>query len=212
MAPKSWPIFRKGTKYVVRPSIDVNRGVPILVVLRDLLKIVQNRKEAKRAIHMKQILLNNKPVNDEKTGVLLFDTITLVPSKKNYRLKLSKNKKVELEEIAEKDSNYKVAKVVGKKVLKKKRIQLNLNDGKNFISDVKCNINDSVLINFKDKKIEKCLPFTENSRIFVFAGKHAGEEGLVKKIDIENKIVQLDIKGKPLNALIKQLIVVNKNE
>ena len=46
--PKKWPIYRKGTKYIVRPNSDINTGLPILVVLRDLLKIVQNKKETKR--------------------------------------------------------------------------------------------------------------------------------------------------------------------
>jgi len=212
MAPKSWPINRKGTKYVVRPKINIKEGVPVLIVLRDILKIVQNRKEAKRAIHVKHILLNNKPVNDEKNGVLLFDVITLVPLKKSYRLELSKNKKIQMNEINEKESGYKVAKIMGKKILKGKKVQLNLNDGKNFISDVKCCVNDSVLINLKEKKIEKCVPLKENSKIFVFAGKHSGEEGTVKKIDAEKKMVESDIRGKLTHVLIKHLMAVNKNE
>jgi len=35
-APKNWPIFRKGTKYVVRPKFDTQKGIPLLIVLRDL--------------------------------------------------------------------------------------------------------------------------------------------------------------------------------
>jgi len=212
MAPKSWPIHRKGTKYVVKPKFDTKNGIPILIVLRDMLKIVQNRKEAKRVIHMKHILLNHKPINDEKNSVLLFDVITLVPLKKSYRLDLSKNKKIQMSETNEKESYYKIAKIRGKKILKGKRTQLNLSDGKNFISDVECNVNDSVFINLKEKKIDKCIPLKENSKIFVFAGKHIGEKGIVKKIDKKKKMVELNIGGKPTNVLIKQLMVVNKNE
>ena len=176
MASKSWPISRKGTKYVVRPRVDIEKGIPILIVLRDILKIVQNKKEAKKAKHMKHILLNNRPVNDEKNSVVLFDVITLLPLKKNYRLKLSKNKKIEIKEIKDKEASYKIAKIIGKKILKRKKVQLNLSDGRNFLSDIKCGINDSVLINLKEKKIEKCIPLKENSKTFIFAGKHTGEE------------------------------------
>ncbi len=211
MVPKSWPIHRKGTKYLVRPKADIKKGAPILIVLRDILKIVQNRKEVKRVIHMRHILLNHKLVNDEKNNVWLFDVITLLPLKKSYRLKLSKNKKIEMEEINEKESNYKIAKIIGKKILKGKKLQLNLSDGRNFISDISCNINDSVFINLKEKKIEKCVPLKENSKIFIFAGKHAGEEGTINKIDKENKTVELNINGKATHALIEQLIVMNKN-
>jgi len=211
-APKSWPIYRKGRKYVVRPRINIEGGVPILIVLRDLLGVVQNRKEAKRVIHKKQILLNNKPVKNEKDGVLLFDTITLIPLKKIYRLNLSKNKKIQVNEIKEKEGNYKTAKVTGKKILKGKKIQLNLSDGRNFISDIKCCINDSVLINFEKKKIEKCIPLKKNSKAFVFAGKHAGKKGTIKKMDSKNKMVELELKGRIINVLIKQVMAVNKNE
>ena len=53
-APKNWPVFRKGTKYVVRSEFDIQKGIPILIILRDMLKIAQNRKEAKRIIHLRQ--------------------------------------------------------------------------------------------------------------------------------------------------------------
>ena len=208
MAPKSWPIYRKGTKYVVRPKVDIKKGVPVLIVLRDILKVVQNRKEAKRAIHLKNVLLNNKPVNDEKNSILLFDVITLLPLKKSYRLGLSENKKIELNEIEEEKSEYKIAKIISKKILKGKKTQLNLSDGRNFISDLKYNINDSVLINLKEKKIEKHLPLKESSGAFVFAGKHAGKKGIVKKINKEKKRVELKVDEKSINVLIKHLMII----
>ena len=45
--PKSWPIHRKGTKYIVRPQFNPRKGVPILILLRDMLKVAKNRKEVK---------------------------------------------------------------------------------------------------------------------------------------------------------------------
>lgn len=206
--PKSWPIYRKGTKYVVRPRVDIKKGIPVLIVLRDMLKIVQNRKEAKRAIHMKYVLLNNKPVTDERTSILLFDVLTLIPLKKSYRIGLSNNKKIEINEIKEKESNNKIAKIMDKKILKGKRTQLNLSDGRNFLSNIQCNMNDSVLINFKEKKIEKCIPLKENSEVFVFAGKHTGKKGIVKKINIEKKMAELNVDRKPINVLMKQMLAV----
>jgi len=159
--PKNWPIYRKGTKYVVRANFNLEKGIPILIILRDMLKIVQNRKEIKKAIHSKHILLNNKIVTDEKNSALLFDTITIIPSKKYYRIELSEKGKFEAREIKEDETNHKIAKFVNKKILKGKKTQLNLSDGRNFISDFKVKINDSVLINFKDKKIENKIESKE---------------------------------------------------
>lgn len=206
--PKNWPIYRKGTKYVVRPDINPEAGIPLLVILRDVLKIVQSRKEARRAIFLKQILVNSKIPKDEKNPVLLFDTISLVPAKKSYRMDLSEKGKFKLREINESEANRKPVKVVGKKILKGKITQLNLQDGRNFLSDIKCGINDSVLISFKEKKIEKCLPLKENSRAIVFDGKHSGKSGHIKTVDLHKKIVELETNNnEKINVLLKQIIV-----
>lgn len=206
--PKNWPINRKGTTYVVRPNSNIGAGIPILIVLRDMLKVVQNRKEIKKAIHLKHILLNNKIVTDEKNSVLLFDIIELVPSKKYYRIEFSEKGKFKIIEIDEKAGNSKIAKVINKKILKGKKTQLNLIDGRNFISDLKCKVNDSVLINLKERRIEKCLLLKEGAKVIVFAGKHAGERGILNKIELEKKVVELVIGKKKIKVLIKQLMVV----
>ncbi len=205
--PKNWPVPRKGTTFVVTPNFGREKGLPILIVLRDVLKIAKNRKEVKRALHEKKILLNGKEVKDEKNSAQLYDVITLVPSKKNYKISLSGNGKFTVEETAEKDSDTKIAKVTGKKTLKKKKVQINLSDGRNFLSEIKCEVNDSVVVDFKGKKIGKILPLKEKANIIVIAGKHAGEKGQIEKIDTERKMVKISNGKERANVLIKQIMV-----
>ncbi|MBW6442483.1 hypothetical protein K0A97_01725 [Patescibacteria group bacterium] len=206
--PKNWPIYRKGTRYVVRPKNDLRNGIPLLVVLRDMLGIITNRKEAKRAIHERNILVNSKYSLDEREGILLFDVIEIVPSKKAFRLELTENGKFLINEIKLSEANEKISKIVDKKVLKGKRTQLNLSDGRNILSDLKCNINDSVILNFKNKKIDKCLALKEGSEAIIFAGKHSGKKGIIKGLDKEKKIAQVEFEDKSINVLIKQLMVI----
>ncbi|MCL5018416.1 MAG: hypothetical protein M1416_01465, partial [Candidatus Pacearchaeota archaeon] len=184
----------------------LNEGVPVLVALRDMMEIVQNRKEAKKAIHSRHILLNEKAVIDEKNNIQLFDTVSIVPLKKSYRLELSKNGKFYFNEIKENEASKKIAKIINKKMLKGKKIQLNLSDGRNFISDMKCNVNDSVSINLKEGKIEKCIPLKEKSKIVIFAGKHLGDKGEIMNINAEEKTAKINSEGKEMNILIKQLM------
>lgn len=203
--PKNWPIPRKGSAFVVKP---VSGEIPILVILRDVLKIAQNRKEVKKAIHMRNLLVNGKIVRDDKSGISLFDVLTIVPSKKSYKIDLKQNGKFSVEEIEEKDAGKKIAKVVNKKTLKGKKIQLNLNDGNNFLSDVKCNTNDSVVIDFKTKKITKCLALKEKANVIVIAGKHAGKKGTIEKLKLERKMSSIKFGEDKINVLIKQIMVV----
>jgi|TARA_Y100000310_G_scaffold167546_2_gene167362 small subunit ribosomal protein S4e len=206
--PKNWPIPRKGSVYVVRPRFNLKKGLPILIILRDILKVAQNKREVKKTLHKKQILLNNKPVRDERNHAVLFDVIKILPFKKNYSIGLSKNGKFSVDEIPEKEANRKVAKIINKKTLKNKKTQLNLSDGRNFITGIKCDTNGSLLIDLKNKKVEKYLPLKEKSNIVVFEGKHAGKKGIINKVDQNKKIAEINVDKESINVLIKQLIVV----
>ena len=182
--------------------------MPLLIILRDILKIAQNRKEVKKALHQKNILLNKQLVRDEKNAVLLFDTISIIPSKKHYKLTLSEKGRFHVKEIKESEANAKIAKVINKKTLKGKKTQLNLSDGRNFLSEIKCSTNDSLLINLDKKKVEKCLPLKEKSKVIIFRGQHSGAGGIIKKIDKDKKIVEVEVNDKQINVLIKQLMVI----
>jgi len=52
--PNSWPIERKGTKYIVRPSNGIKNSIPLLILMRDMLKIATTRKEVKTSINLKK--------------------------------------------------------------------------------------------------------------------------------------------------------------
>lgn len=203
-APKNWPIARKGNAFVVK---NASKGIPILVVLRDMLKIAQNRKEVKMAIHKKQLVVSGKPVRDEKQSLELFDTLEIIPSKENFRLNLNKHGKYACEKIEKKNSTKKVSKVIGKKVLRGKKVQLNLIDGRNYLYDKDVNVNDSVLIDLEKNSISKVLPVKEKANVLVIAGKHSGESGKISKIIPERKMVEVSSDEGKFNALIKQIMV-----
>lgn len=203
--PKTWPIHRKGTAYVVAPRFSVEKGIPVLIILRDILKLASNRREVKKIIHGNQVLLNNKVLKDDKHNVLLFDVLNVVPSNKFYRMLLSKKGKFEVREVSANEAGRKVAKVIGKRILKGKKAQINLSDGRNFLSDMKCSLNDSALVNFLEGKLEKCLPLKEKSNVLVFEGKHAGQSGEIQ--EIKGKIASVKIGNQNIDILIKQLIV-----
>lgn len=205
-ASKIWPIERKGTKYLIKPASNNYDGMPVLTVLRDVLKLAQNRKEVKKIIHERKLLVNSTPVKDEKLSMTLFDVLTVIPLNKSYRLTVLENGKFDLKE--EKNIDTKIAKVVKKTKLKGNKTQLNLSDGINFISSVKCKTNDSLVVDLKKKTAVKCLEFKEKANVLVFAGKHIGEEGKVQKIDMEKELATLEIKNKEVKVLIKQLIVI----
>ena len=97
---------------------------------------------------------------------------------------------------------------LGKKILKGKKVQLNLYDGRNYLSDLKCKINDTVIINLEKNKIEKCLELKEKANAIVIGGKHSGKQGKIEKLIPEMKMIELKTKEKSFNVLIKQLMII----
>jgi small subunit ribosomal protein S4e len=82
-----------------------------------------------------------------------------------------------LVEISAKDAESKIVKIVGKKTIRKGKIQMNLGDGQNFLTKEKFSVGDSVVLNTKEKKVVKILPLKKGAKIEVIIGKHAGEKG-----------------------------------
>lgn len=208
---KIWPVPRKGTKYLVVPSHNKKQGIPLLVLLRDVLKIAKNRKETKKILNEGKIIVNSRIRRDEKFPLVLFDILEIKSINKFYMLSISKNKKFILQEVNEKEKNLKTSKVANKKILKKKIVQLNLMGGNNVLRDAsnaKINPNDSIILNMKENKIVKVLPLRKGSKVFVMKGKHAGNYG--KIINIENKKnieIKLD-EEKKVKLNLENIIVV----
>ena len=206
---KFWPVPRKGTKYLAVATHNKNDAIPLVVVVRDVLKLVKNKKELQRIINERRIQINHKEIRETNYPVCLFDVINLPDIKKNYRAMLSTNKKMIFEEIPDEEAKTKIFKVISKKTLSNKKMQLNLIHGKNIISNEKVKTGDSVVLDLKDNKILKIIPMKEGGNVFVIKGKHAGHQGKIQEImDRGGKSIAKIIsdEGK-VNVWIKNIIV-----
>jgi len=197
----SWPIPQKSTKYVVVPSHAKDNGIPLLIIMRDILGLVKTRKELKIILLEEKVVVNEKLVRAENLTLQLFDTLNLKELNKFYRLTLSELGKFALENIEEKETTHKILKVINKKILKKGAVQINLSDGRNILSKEKVSVGDSVFTNLKTNKIEKILHLTDGSKVMVISGKHTGASGIVASIKDSEVIVKTK----------EQKIQVNKN-
>lgn len=193
--PKSWDVKRKGIKFVTRPNPGMHTlklGMPLNVVFRDLLKIVKSTKEAKRLFLNQDILVDGKKRKDFRFIVGIMDVISILKIKKNYRLLLTKKGKLTCVEIDDKEAKLKPCKINGKSQLKKK-IQLNLFDGRNVLVDKSDNkVGDTVLIEIPSQKITQSFKLEKGASIFLIGGKHIGETGVVEEIQGKRIVYKKD--------------------
>ncbi len=206
-----WPIPRKGTKYLARPMHGKSVSMPILVVMREILGLVKNKKELKQLINENKIVINNKIAKETNYPVALFDSVSLPSIKKCYRVVL-RGKKIGLEEISEKDSHERTYKVMGKKLLSGKKVQINLSDGRNLLSSEKIRPGDFAVVNLKEGKIARIISLHSGTNVIVIKGKHIGAGGKVKDIAEEggNKIAEITSKSGTIKVNVKNLFITGE--
>ncbi len=208
--PKFWAVPRKGTKYVATASHNKKDSIPLLIVVRDIFKIVRNKKELKKVLNEKQIAINNKEVRETNYPICLFDVVTLIGVGKSYRANLSKQKKIVFDEVSGKYAETKVFKVIGKKILKGKKMQLNLMDGKNILAKEKVESGDSVVLNLKDNKIERVIPMKKGEQVFVIRGRHGGWKGKIDEVMERGgkEIAKIISDDEKINVETKNVVVI----
>ena len=163
-----------------------------------------------KAINEKQVKINGKEIKETGYPVGLFDIIELIALKKKYKAGLSDKKKMIFEEISGGESEVKVLKIIGKKILRTGKVQLNLMDGRNVLAKEEVSVGDSVVFNFKSGKIDSVIKMEKGKEGYVISGKHAGKKGKIESI-IERggkKLAKISVEGVKLNVWVKNVIVM----
>jgi len=182
-APKWWPIERKTKKFIIssRGPHQKQMSLPLLILVRDVFKLAETNKEAKRIIKRGEILVDGKKRKDPKFGVGLLDVIEIPVLEKVWRA-IPKNG-LSFVEISKEESKVKICKIMNKKTLKGNKTQLNLHDGRNLLTDENYSTNDSLLIELPEQKVIEHIKFEQSSTVIVIGGSNAGKIARIKNIE-----------------------------
>lgn len=183
--PRTWPIKRKGIKFITRPLPGKHKlelGMPVNVIFDKVLNITKTTKETEKIIYNKEILLDGKKIKDKKTLAGLMDVISIPVTKEHYRIVLDGHGWIRGLPIDAKESSLKICKITGKKPVKGK-IQLNLVDGRNILVEKsEYKVGDSLLIKVPEQNIQSHLRFEKGAMIYLVSGKHVGSIGTISDI------------------------------
>jgi len=183
--------YGKKDKWIVTPNPGPHpkdRSIPLLLIVRDILKYADTAREGKAIIHKGLISVDKKVRKDPKFGVGLMDIVEIPKLKKCYRVLPNKKgfRNLKLKEINPKESNLKLCKILNKRIIDKETMQLNLHDGSNILikkedSD-KFKTKDTIVLELPKKNIKKVLNFKKGNTAIITKGRHSGELGKISEI------------------------------
>ena len=170
---------RKNNKWTIKPSPGphkISKSISLGLIIRDYLKLCDSLKEAKRILSEKEIFVDNKIRTNYKFPCGFMDVITIPKMNKYYRILFDKSGKLTLTPINSSEIQWKLYRIEGKTIIKGKKTQLNLHDGKNIIVEKdEYRRGDVLKIEFKDNKIIESYALTKGNSSMIIGGNHIGE-------------------------------------
>ncbi|MFH1848735.1 MAG: hypothetical protein ABH879_00955 [archaeon] len=187
--PKTWPIIRKKSVFITRPlpgAHPLRKGMSIASILIEILKVADTCKDVKYILNNRNILINKKRIKNHRYIAGLLDTVTLEETKQSYRVVLDKKGKLNLMKINEKEANLILCKIMGKTLRKGGKMQLNLDSGRNIITNENYGVGNALLIRVPKQEIADQAKLEKNSHIYLTSGRYVGTVAIVKDISQKN--------------------------
>jgi small subunit ribosomal protein S4e len=226
--PKFLQIKRKHGKFFITPSPGPHpsrKCLPLLHIVRDLLEIVDNHREAKKLIGLGHFKIDGKIVKDRTFPVGLMDVFSIVKTNKHYRILPDSHHGLILHEIPEAESTFKLCRITQKTTLKGGNIQLNLHDGRNIFISVKDPKNpkediykrmDVLKITVPEQEILKVLKFKEGNLAIIISGKNIGQLGkvltILKRFGPKASTVSIEHNSEPTETLYDYTFIIGEGQ
>jgi small subunit ribosomal protein S4e len=199
-APGHWQIKRKVRPFTIRANPGahtLHEGIPIGVIVRDMLHLTNNLSETRRVLAQGHVKVDGKIRKNYKHTAGLMDVIQIPAANIQLRIVPDARHLLQLLPIPKKEENLKPCKITGKNTVKKGHIQLHLHDGRTIllpVQDPKAKLKhpyrpgDTIFIKLPDQSIQNHIPLKEGITAVITGGDHTGFVGKLTKIDPDNRL------------------------
>jgi small subunit ribosomal protein S4e len=200
--PKVIRIHKKERVWTIRPSPGphlLEKSMPLGLIVRDYLHLSDNIAETKRIISNGEMLVDGIKRTDYKFPCGLMDVITCSKLKKDYRILFDTRGKLTLVPIKSKEASWKLCRIENKTIIKNKKTQINLHDGRNkIIKKDDYATGDVLKISVNEQKIEDIYKFEKGTVSMIIGGSHIGEIANIEGIEVipSSKSNLVKMKGK----------------
>ncbi len=218
-APENWPIHPKEYNWTVKTNPGphpLNESIPLLIIVRDVLKVADTAREAKIIINKGYMLIDGRVIKDYKFPVGFMDVIEIPKSSKVYRVLPDEKGRLKLHPISPENKEFKLCRIENKTTTKGGKTQLNLHDGRNHLSEDELKPADVIMLKIPEQEIQDHIKFENGTVGLITGGKHIGEIGSIKEITITKSsmpnTVEIEGKGKTFQTLKDYVFVLGKDK
>lgn len=211
-------LTRKGLNWVKKTlpgKHSLNSSISLLLLLRERMDLVESSRQAKKVLTAGEVLIDGVKAKHLGSPVGLMDVVTLPKLGVNYRVVIAKGG-LSLKEIDATQAGLKYCRVIGKTIVKKGKVQLNLHDARNFLiekEEDRFKVGDTILATIPKQSIKGILKMEKGAKCLVFKGKHAGTVGtldeILERAGSKAAEARLTAHGESLITLKDYLIVID---
>ncbi|WP_336024598.1 30S ribosomal protein S4e [Halobellus salinisoli] len=217
-APNAWPVERKTGTFTVKAGAGPHgeAGVPLLVLLRDVLGYVDSKKEARYALNEGSVLVNGDAVSDEQRPVGMFDILAFTEREEYYRVFPEEGGRLALTPIDGDAADSRLGKIVNKQEISGGDTQLTLHDGANVRVDEESDYSskDSLVVDNETKEIVAHFPYEEGALVTAIDGTHSGEIGTIDEITVTagsgNNTVSVETDDDSFETIEQYVVVIDE--
>jgi len=185
-APKTWYIGKLRGVYAAKPSAGPHKTrecIPLNVLLQYRLRYALTRKESQKIVRDREgmIKIDGKVRRDPRFPLGQMDVVTIDRTNENFRILVDTKGRFLPHRIDSKEAEFKLCKVIRKRIGKAKVPHIVTNDGRTIRyphPDVQ--INDSIKLNLATGEIAGIVKFQSGAIVMLTGGNNIGRIGTMQ--------------------------------
>jgi len=186
--------------------------MPLGIILRDVLGLAHSKREAKRMVSTRKVMVDGRIETDVGRGVGIMDVLTVGDD--HYRCLLDENGKLRYRSIPAKDSSSKLCRVMGKTTIRGGKTQVHLHDGRNITVDEakKYNSGDTLVVSLPDQEVSGHHAFSEGVLAYLTGGSHIGSTAKVISKDVKRSSKANEVQFEEFGTVADYVFVIGSEK
>jgi small subunit ribosomal protein S4e len=188
-APSHWCLDKLSGVYATRPSQGPHKlreCIPMSVLLRSRLKYALSNQESMKICKARDanIKVDGKVKRDHRYPLGFQDVLSIAKTGEHFRMLYDIKGRFQPHAIDEKESKFKLCKVIRKVLGKNKVPYVVTHDGRTIRfphPDIKKN--DTVKLNLETHEIDSIVKFDNGASVFVTGGNNIGRVGILQHVE-----------------------------